>query len=1059
MNEAFLINSPRSGRTRIVQRFIAGRDIKHGEFLLFVVLLALVAAPDYVMAEQLPVKTYTIADGLARDSINCIFQDSHGFIWFCTAGGLSRFNGYVFTNYDTSQGLADNYISNILETRSGVYWVATADSLCLFNPHGFEQKSNGMPGERPPAGDVPPNSPKFIVFHRDTKELWGIKALVEDRQGTVWCGTQHGLYKLTSNGSQWTLEFVNALGGAVIETILEDRRGALWISSSDGVYRRWPDGRIEHYTVQHGLPTNYITALLEDGDGRLWMGSEKGLCRAVADPDPGRRLVEHVFTTRDGLPGDQVSLLFQARNGKMWAVIPNAMITFDPAAPLSQQKVQSYSTANGLSDKIITALAEDHDDNLWVGTESGGAMKITNHGFITYREADGISQPRINSIFEDRAGELCVVGLMTDKKLSVGRFDGRRFDETLLKLPAGQQYSWGWYQFVLQDHLGEWWIPTARGVYRFPATANLEELARLRPKAIYTAKDGLTADEVFRLFEDSRGDIWIGTIAAGKDTLTRWERATGTFHRYSSADGIPAAAPTAFREDNSGNLWIGFYVGGLVRYRDGRFTPFNVSNEPNAPGFVRALYLDHLGRLWVAMSPGGAIRIDDPGAEHPHFVVYSANEGLGSGGASCVTEDQWGSIYIGTGRGLDQLDSASGRIKHYSTADGLAQNYANISFRDRNGALWFGTLNGLSRLNPEPDQPAQSPPILIGSLRIAGVTYPLSDLGETEIGRLELKPDQNQVQLDFFSLGFRSGELLRYQYVLEGADRDWGAPTNQRSVTYANLKPGSYRFMVRALNAEGLVSQAPAIVSFTIDPPIWQRWWFFTIALIMVGLTIYAVYRYRLARLLEMERMRTRIAADLHDDIGASLSRVAIMSEVLKRQSGARGDGAARMLTEIAESARASVDSMSDIVWSIDPRRDNLNDVVLRVRQFASDVLEACGIKWEFQVSPEAEKVKLDAEHRRHLLLIFKEAINNIVRHAGCNFVRLSISVESNQVKAEIHDDGQGFADQPEEAQTDGRGGHGLKNIRARTAELRGRCEIATSPSKGTHLTIEFPLK
>jgi signal transduction histidine kinase len=328
------------------------------------------------------------------------------------------------------------------------------------------------------------------------------------------------------------------------------------------------------------------------------------------------------------------------------------------------------------------------------------------------------------------------------------------------------------------------------------------------------------------------------------------------------------------------------------------------------------------------------------------------------------------------------------------------------------------------------------------------------------VGRLKLASGQNQVQVDFFSLGFRSGELFRYQYILEGADRDWGAATNQRSVTYANLKPGSYRFMVRALNADGLLSQAPAIVSFSIEPPVWQRWWFLTIASIMVGLAIYTAYRYRLARLLEVEQMRTRIAADLHDDIGASLSRVAIISEVLKRQLAVPGDGAARMLTEIAESARASIDSMSDIVWSIDPRHDNLNDVVLRIRQFAADVFDACGIKWQFQVSAEAEKIKLDAQHRRHLLLIFKEAINNAFRHAECNFVWLSISVAGNLLKAEIRDDGRGFGHQPSgQTRTNGREGHGLKNIGARADQLGGECKISASPHKGTHLTIEFPFK
>ncbi|HYJ45818.1 MAG TPA: ATP-binding protein, partial [Pyrinomonadaceae bacterium] len=291
------------------------------------------------------------------------------------------------------------------------------------------------------------------------------------------------------------------------------------------------------------------------------------------------------------------------------------------------------------------------------------------------------------------------------------------------------------------------------------------------------------------------------------------------------------------------------------------------------------------------------------------------------------------------------------------------------------------------------------------------------------------------------------------------ADDDWSAPTPERTVTFANLAAGTYRLLVRAVDADGRASAEPAAVAFTIAAPVWRRWWFLALAAALVGTAVYALHRYRVARLLEVERVRTRIATDLHDDIGASLSRVAILSEVLKRQLAGGGDGAARMLTEIAESARTSVDSMSDIVWSIDPRHDSLTDVVLRVRQFASDVLEARGIRWEFQVPPEVEKVKLDAERRRHLLLIFKEAINNVVRHSECHFVRLSISLAGNRLKAEVHDDGRGFdGPSPEQARESGRGGHGLSNMKARTVELRGECEIATSLGGGTRLTIEFPL-
>ena len=266
--------------------------------------------------------------------------------------------------------------------------------------------------------------------------------------------------------------------------------------------------------------------------------------------------------------------------------------------------------------------------------------------------------------------------------------------------------------------------------------------------------------------------------------------------------------------------------------------------------------------------------------------------------------------------------------------------------------------------------------------------------------------------------------------------------------------------MVRAINADGLISQQPATFTFTVLPPIWARWWFLAVSVLVVIGSTYSVYRYRVRRLIELERVRTRIATDLHDDIGASLSRMAILSEVVKRQDEVKSGTSRRMLTEIADSARGLVDAMSDIVWSIDPQRDDLRSVSARIRQFASDVLEARGIKWDLQLPRELAQVKLNAEQRRQILLIFKEALNNVVRHADCVNVTLSLALEGHALAGEVRDDGRGFQlEGTDQFSGNGRGGNGLKNMRARVAQLGGKINIASSPGQGTCLTFKVPLK
>jgi two-component sensor histidine kinase len=494
----------------------------------------------------------------------------------------------------------------------------------------------------------------------------------------------------------------------------------------------------------------------------------------------------------------------------------------------------------------------------------------------------------------------------------------------------------------------------------------------------------------------------------------------------------------------------------LLRYSNGKLTMFTEAD--GAPhGFVEDLYLDDQHRLWVGTVSGGASCIGDTAAVVPKFVNYSTANGLSSNQVDCIIQDKFGAIYFGTGRGVDKLDPASGRLAHYTTADGLASSLIIVAHRTKDGSLWFGTQEGLSRLVPQPDKPASPPPIVVESVRIAGVEFPLSELASTRVLLPDLASTKNNVEIGFAGLSLAVGEALRYQYKLIGTSSDWSAPTDQRFVNYPNLPPGSYQFLVRAISTSGMSSPSPASVSFTINPPIWRRWWFISSAILLIGFAIYMADRYRVARLLELERVRTRIATDLHDDIGASLSRMAILSEVVKQETGPEDGSSAGMLTEIADSARGLVDSMSDIVWSIDPSKDDLPNLISRVRAFASDVLEPQGIHWELAASEGLEKIKLSPDQRRHIFLIFKEAINNIARHSGCDNARLKVTVAGGDISVEIGDDGQGIPSTPSNVAT--RGGNGLKNMDARVKELGGNLTLESPAGGGTLLRFTASIK
>jgi signal transduction histidine kinase/ligand-binding sensor domain-containing protein len=1022
----------RFSRSAPTARFGSAKRIRH--LPLAVVLVALFLAPVAIVAEQLPIRKYTTADGLASNAVACVKRDSRGFLWFCTAEGLSRFDGYTFTNYSVDQGLPDRLVTDFLETRNGDYWVGTYRGVVRFNP---------KPGM---------NQPFFTVYlPGETEEAQHVNSLFQDREGGIWVATNEGVYQMIEKGGKWAFRHLEAgtAAGRLTGSIQEDQEGNLWVVLGDygnaALLRRSPNGGTEILTNSY-LTKNKITGLFIDRENRKWASTYHGLALLAAHPTGPENLVARVFTKKDGLLGDEVGPTFQSSDGRLWVGSAGLL-------ELITTRNEVKFRIHGLQEQGFRIIsAEDVDGNFWMSQ-----TKITNHGFVNYGREDGLRTEDIRSIVEGHDGELYVITGLHSRYIS--RFDGKGFTSVAPKAPGHDASwdwgTWGWGQLHFQDHLGEWWIGTGVGIYRYPRVRRLEDLAWTLPRKVYTAKEGLLGANIFRMYEDSKGDVWISSWGGG---LLRWERATETFLHYGEKEGLPPNEfPTAYREDRAGNLWMGMWGHDLVRFRHGHFDAFfRADGFPD--GSIFSIWLDHAGRLWAGTSRGGLVRIDEPDREIPRFRVYTTKEGLSSNNVRSITEDHSGRIYFWTGRGVDRLEPETGAVLHYTTADGLvpAGSDTDEAFCDRQGRLWFGFL-GLSRLDPVLALQPAPLPIYVTHVRIRGVDMPISELGESRLSGLVLQPNQNNLQIEFGSLNFGSVETIRYQYKLENADSEWSPPSTLRSVNYAELRPGRYRFLVRAVGVGGEVSQSPAEISFRTLAPIWQRWWFLSLLAAVSGLVIYGLYQYRINRLLELERIRTRIASNLHDDIGSSLTQIAILSEVANRTLQGNGPSTSEPLLRIADISREAVDSMSDIVWAVNPGKDTLRDLIQRMRRFASDVLSARGIELSFQAPEGAAETELRGDLRQEIFFIFKEGINNIVRHAGSRRVEVQLSLDDGYVLLGISDDGKGFA-VGQSDRHDGHG-HGLVSMRARAQNFGGACEISSQPDQGTRVSVRMPME
>jgi len=1021
-------------------------------------LALLVTSAALVHAERLPVHIYTTADGLGSSAVNWLLRDSRGFLWFGTRDGLSRCDGQKFTTYRIESAKSPS-VSQIIERQRGDYLVVLQSG----EVYRFDAQTQ-VSTESTATADV------TVRLHAELLATDLPGSLFEDRARNLWAVGLGGLFSVSESNHSLSSQPVElslpdrAQPVTNITRIVEAQDGSFWLITSTGLVRRTVDGLVMSYSGPTSLPiANFLTSLYEDTQGRIWLGSRRGVyvlqpiplndpkaffphslseakhnVRPVTMPASSGELME--FTTMEGFDGDLILSIYQTVDGRVWLASKNALNMFDG------REFTRFNTTNGVGPKL-GMMAEDVDGNLWMASLNG-AVKLITHGLVTYGKDDGLGNQTIRSIYENAAGDFYVV----NGDWNVSQLTGRKF---LTKRPRlDDEVTPLWTSNVaFLDRKEAWWFLTERHLFRFDHLQSLNGPAA----AVYPTDTQFHDGAFYVLFEDSHDRVWISTRSSSPEQrgLATWQRTTNTFHTFGAAENFPAGhAPSAFCEDSNGNVWMGFYHGDVARFTNDKFTLFT-SKDGLPEGFVTAVHMDRRGRLWIASNGGGLSRVDDPAALHPIFVNYSTANGLSSNNVRQITEDEAGRIYAGTVRGIDRLSPDSGSVKHYTMADGLADDFITVAFRAHDGALWFGTQNGLSRLAAEPDSPSPAPPIMIGGLRVAGVKLPLSELGQTLVGQLQLNYTQTNLQIDFFSLSFASAERIRYQHKLDGADKDWSAPTGERSMTYANLAPGTYRFLVRAVNADGVLSREPAIVSFRIAPPFWLRWWFILISILLFGTIVFWVARASLLRKLELERIRTRIATDLHDDIGASLTRIAMLSEVTRRQPEGVPAAAAERLEQIADNARTVVDSMSDIVWAIDPTREDFQSVVERVRSFAADTLGAAGVRWQMTVSPRLEERRLTPEQRRALYLIFKEAISNMARHAACKNASFQISLDHSTLIVLIEDDGRGIQ---LDRSGNSRGGHGLLNMKARAAEIGGKLEIGPRAGGGTQLKVTLPL-
>ncbi len=512
------------------------------------------------------------------------------------------------------------------------------------------------------------------------------------------------------------------------------------------------------------------------------------------------------------------------------------------------------------------------------------------------------------------------------------------------------------------------------------------------------------------LLEDSAGHLW---VAVGDEICSADARAvaSGLAVSWSCSRAEGAGSITSLAEISPGNLWAASLQAGVFRHtREGRWEPIPGSRMlPTL--LVRKLRSSPAGGAWI-ISFGTVLRaIERPGSESGWEIVERPSpwHGLMISDAEDILEEASGDLWITTLAGLVHIPSAVRR-----------------------------------ELPPVPRVELVN--LLVDGKALSwgpGVTLPYR---------------RNRIELRFAALSFRDPARLRYQVRLR-RDAAW-LDSSRPSFQFVDLPPGSYVPEVRASLDGSRWSEAPSRLSFTVTPPVWRTWWFATLVAAILASGAYAFYRARVAHFVALERVRTNIAIDLHDDIGASLSRTAILAEVVQRDVAPGNPAAAERLDQIARSAREVVDGMADVVWSLDPDKDEFGELVTRVRAFASEVLPPYGVAFSVDGPSDAATLatKLGAEPRRQAYLVIKEAVLNVARHAGARSASISVGLRAGSIEAVVSDDGRGFSVEAAGARRSF-GGNGLRNMKARASRRRGTFKLDSQPGRGTTIAITIPVE
>lgn len=947
---------------------------------LFVILFLVLGISTMLQAQILPFRTYSIERGLSESVVNDMMQDSDGYLWIGTSYGLNRFDGINFRNYYSENGLLNNKVYSLYEDTSNQLWIGTGGGVNVIKKDSIHTLDALEPLE----------SSTILAIHQDS-------------QNEYWFATDgEGVWHLDRNRELTQYLEKHGLGSNRVREIIEDEDGVLWFATRDGL-TKLENGNFRTFTARHGLADNRLRDLVLNDDRSLWVASRAGLCRFET-----KRF--SCITEDDGLVNNRIQSISKDDSGNLW------LGTEEGASYYKDGKFTNYTVDEGLANDIIHATLYDKEGNIWFGTFGGGVSIFLGDQFKSYTVEQGLPNNVVTSITEDRDGQPWI-----------GTYGGG----------ISKMSNSGFLNYDANDGLVD------DKVYTLKTDKNDRLLIGTRwgfsifDQNIFTNFDDseLPYRKIRAILEpDYTEGFWLGTYGEG---ILHYK--DDEFMQLTEEDGLANNIVLALEEAEDGAIWAATY-GGISKFHDDTFTNYSVLDGLPNNGVLDILK-DDSGTMWFATFDGVARLADG------QFETITTQDGLPNEVCYFIEQDNRGLYWIGTNKGVIRLDYEKYKsgtkaekdqaFKLITQDQGLVANEMNAgaSFKDQEGNLWFGSVGGVTMFDPDKENTNETAPFVhIENIMVSGESIPLKS-------ELEIGGNNHNVAFEFIGISFTAPEQVKYEYRLKNSGEKW-QQTSQRSVRYSALMSGDYIFEVRAQSNEGYWSTNTAQIRFSVLPPFWLQWWFIGLAvLVIVGVVFFVYNYYRIRKMVELERMRVRIASDLHDDVGSALTEIALQSDFLQTMDVS--SSLQEPLQQIGNQSRKIVSSLDDIVWSIDARNDSVGDLTDRMQDHVNKVLPNRKITYDFRGNMQE---KLDVALKENLYLIFKEAINNIAKHSDADEVDIVLHKNGNNFLMSIQDNGVGSSN---ERKT----GQGLRNMKMRAKRVDA--EISFNNSNGFEVRLE----